>query len=807
MKNARHCSMNPLTLLAVAGTFAAMTAGASAQTIQRESTGGLGEQGNSSSNLGKLSPDATRILFRTASQNWDDTTSGQGGSRIILKNRSTGSITLLNGYGTASPPLSGVTLDQGTPSQIAYGGGTKYAWVIANNFGLGFEPCPDNNNHADIFNSGNPTPSWSRFTAPNPCGTQANGSSGNPAFHRNAEFIIFDSSSTTFTSGDSAVRDVFSVNLSGTRTYSKKSVTGSVLTVITPGNGDSSNGVAGSNASQSVTAFESAATNLVGGDTNAVTDIFARVEPTGISFPFTERLSVSSAGVQANAASTNADISKDGRYVVFESFASNLVSGDTNTQKDIFLRDRQTDTTTRLSIAMNGVQANGASTNPVISDDGTWVAFASTATNLIPNVTAPAISQVYLCHVPTGAILAASFNYVTNAFAGFAAANPSIGSVSTNETAVTFETSASNLGGTDTNSAPDVYSYTRPNFNQFDDCGASIFAFTADSGTFSFSTSGALPTVGGVPGVCASSAFSPDIYIPFVAPCTGTYTFDTIGSGYDTSLAIFSACQGTVIACDDDSGGNLTSRLTFNAVGSQQYIIRLAGFANRSGSGTLNWSSVVAAPANDDFCSATAVAEGAFPFYNCGANTDGPSPSCLGPNAFGGDVWFRYTPTVGGLIDVDTCGSNFDTMLGVYSGACPLGAGSLLACNDDACGVGSRVSFTAVAGQVYSIRVAGLGPTRGSGTLVIRPRQCSPADITNTDGDNPGSPDGAVDNGDFSAFFSAFFLPESDPLRLMADIANTDGDTYLQGAGADGAVDNGDFTAFFTYFFLGCPLP
>ena len=75
---------------------------------------------------------------------------------------------------------------------------------------------------------------------------------------------------------------------------------------------------------------------------------------------------------------------------------------------------------------------------------------------------------------------------------------------------------------------------------------------------------------------------------------------------------------------------------------------------------------------------------------------------------------------------------------------------------------------------------------------------CSPADIANTDGDL--IPDGAVDNGDFSAFFNAFFLDPSEPAALAADIANTDGDI-----GPDGAVDNGDFTAFFAFFFAGCP--
>ncbi|MFN5958967.1 MAG: beta strand repeat-containing protein [Planctomyces sp.] len=94
--------------------------------------------------------------------------------------------------------------------------------------------------------------------------------------------------------------------------------------------------------------------------------------------------------------------------------------------------------------------------------------------------------------------------------------------------------------------------------------------------------------------------------------------------------------------------------------------------------------------------------------------------------------------------------------------------------------------------------------TSTAATLTVDAR-CSPADVANTDGD-PVS-DGTVDNGDFTAFFAAFFLDETDPGRLIADIADTDGATFIEGAGPDGSVDNGDFTAFFTYFFQGCPLP
>jgi hypothetical protein len=83
------------------------------------------------------------------------------------------------------------------------------------------------------------------------------------------------------------------------------------------------------------------------------------------------------------------------------------------------------------------------------------------------------------------------------------------------------------------------------------------------------------------------------------------------------------------------------------------------------------------------------------------------------------------------------------------------------------------------------------------------PTACNPADIADTSGrsaSSGGGPDGAVENGDFTAFFAAFFAAVGNPLRPDADIADSDGVP-----GADGAVDNGDYTRFFFAFFDGCP--
>jgi Tol biopolymer transport system component/pimeloyl-ACP methyl ester carboxylesterase len=127
-------------------------------------------------------------------------------------------------------------------------------------------------------------------------------------------------------------------------------------------------------------AFTSAAYNLVAGDTNNW-DIFVRDRKTGT----TERVSVDISGGQANGNSGGPGISADGRYVTFYSYASNLVGGDTNGVFDIFVRDRIKKTTERISINSIGGEGNFNSLWPVISGDGRFVAFQSDATNLVPN--------------------------------------------------------------------------------------------------------------------------------------------------------------------------------------------------------------------------------------------------------------------------------------------------------------------------------------------------------------------------------------------------------------------------------------
>jgi uncharacterized repeat protein (TIGR01451 family) len=200
-------------------------------------------------------------------------------------------------------------------------------------------------------------------------------------------------------------------------------------------------------------AFASLSDNLVPGDTNGAADIFVRDRLTGT----TERVSVSSAGAQANGNSGLLDgmggpsISADGRYVAFDSEASNLVKGDTNGAPDIFVRDRLTETTERVSVASDGTQGNGDSTHPSISADGSRVAFGSFASNLVQPDTNFA-QDVFVHDRTTGTTVR-----VSDAPDGSQGNNWSFSpDLNGNGHIVVFDSFASNLGG-DPNATVQVF--------------------------------------------------------------------------------------------------------------------------------------------------------------------------------------------------------------------------------------------------------------------------------------------------------------------------------------------------------------
>jgi Tol biopolymer transport system component len=275
-------------------------------------------------------------------------------------------------------------------------------------------------------------------------GTSATGRSEATSFalSDDARFVAFESAAANLIPGDtSGYRDVF---LRDRQTQAVTLLSTDSLGI--PGNGDSEKpALAGEGR---YVAFSSSATNLVAGDTNAAADIFAKDLLSGV----TTRVSTDIADAETNGASSQPAISSDGRYVVFTSLATNLVSGDTNGCSDVFLKDRLTGAMRRISTDSAGVQGNGDSSEGMISADGRYVAFTSLSSNLTGS-DLNAAADIFVKDLLTG-----TTSRVSTASAGTAANGESYHpSISGDGRYVTFASDATNLVGGDTNFVTDIF--------------------------------------------------------------------------------------------------------------------------------------------------------------------------------------------------------------------------------------------------------------------------------------------------------------------------------------------------------------
>ena len=282
-------------------------------------------------------------------------------------------------------------------------------------------------------------------------GTQANGHSALTVISANGRYVAFSSGASNLVAGDTnGVEDVFV----------RDRVSGVTTRVSVATDGTQANGGTGGSSAPAISAdgryvaFFSYASNLVAGDTIGVGDVFVHDRVTGA----TTRVSIATDGAQANSDSvTSGDnetpsISADGRYVAFHSWASNLVAGDTNFAPDMFVRDRVTGTTTRVSVATGGSQANGGSYQPAISTDGRYIVFYSAASNLVAGDT-NGTSDVFVRDRVSGATTRASVatgGSQANGFSGRVA-------ISADGRYVAFFSDATNLVAGDTNGRVDAF--------------------------------------------------------------------------------------------------------------------------------------------------------------------------------------------------------------------------------------------------------------------------------------------------------------------------------------------------------------
>ncbi|MCA9896608.1 MAG: PD40 domain-containing protein [Anaerolineales bacterium] len=279
-------------------------------------------------------------------------------------------------------------------------------------------------------------------------GTEGNAFSWGSSISADGRYVAFSSDASNLVSGDTnGTRDIFVYDRQTSQTTRV-----SIASDGTEGNADSDYYLSNS-ADGRYVAFQSDASNLVSGDTNLATDVFVHDQQTGQ----TTRVSVASDGTEGNADTSGFTIiSADGRYVAFQSDASNLVSGDTNLATDIFVHDRQTGQTTRVSVASDGSEGNDVSYKPTISADGRYVAFQSYASNLVSGDT-NGTGDDFVHDRQTGQTTRVSVSSDGTEGNGVSS-HPAI---SANGRYVTFYSNASNLVSGDTNGTGDIFVHDR----------------------------------------------------------------------------------------------------------------------------------------------------------------------------------------------------------------------------------------------------------------------------------------------------------------------------------------------------------
>lgn len=342
------------------GTVSTLRAeGGNAETV-RVSVASEGTQGNNFSYRPEISGDGRWVAFPSYASNLvlSDT---NGIDDIFLHDRITGETTRISvaSDGAESNGRSDFPMVSGDGRYIVFN--SEATNLVAN----------DTNGYEDVFVHDRDTGTTSLVSV------ALNGASGNhisswAGISDDGRYVSFRSLATNLVPGDSPIPDI----------YVRDLLKGTTTRVSVSSDGTAANQpseVGAISADGRFISFQSMATNLVPGDSNNANDIFVHDRTTGV----TTLVSKATDGTQGDGPSWVAAISGDGQRVVFDSIATNLVAGDTNLRKDVFVHDRSTGITTRVSVRSNGVQGNAESLDPTISADRRFVGFSSDASNLV----------------------------------------------------------------------------------------------------------------------------------------------------------------------------------------------------------------------------------------------------------------------------------------------------------------------------------------------------------------------------------------------------------------------------------------
>ncbi|MEP6986997.1 MAG: hypothetical protein ABI970_15435 [Chloroflexota bacterium] len=342
-----------LTLFSLSATIQATN-----NAIQLVSVSSTGMHGNKDSFSPSMSADGRFVAFRSSATNLIpfDTNNADD---IFVHDGETGQtqIVSVSGNGVQGNSDSFYPSISGDGRFVAFG---SYATNLVAN---------DTNGHSDIFVHDRQT-GQTEIVSVSSDGVQANATSLDSVISQDGWFVAFVSGASNLVA-----------NYTG-GVFVRDRQTGQTEIVSV-----SSDGVQGGGINPSISGdgrfvtFETLSSSLVANDTNGHSDIFVRDRQTHQ----TEIVSVASDGTQGNSTSADSAISADGRFVAFDSYATNLVSDDTHTHSDIFVHDRQTGQTEIVSVSSKGLPGDGNSVNPSMSADGRFVAFTSEANNLASN--------------------------------------------------------------------------------------------------------------------------------------------------------------------------------------------------------------------------------------------------------------------------------------------------------------------------------------------------------------------------------------------------------------------------------------
>lgn len=422
----------PISLLVSEATLAAPN------DITRASVDSDEAQSSGDSSDPSISETGRYVAFSSAATSLV-ASDGNGKSDIFVRDRTAGTTSRVS-VATAGTEASG-----GDSTEPAIGADGRYVVFVSAATNL---VASDGNGKKDIFlrdTNLNTTTIISRDTN---SGDSDNDSSS-PSVSEDGRFVVFASTATDLVASDTnGVSDIF---LYDSQAAGNKISRISLDTTADNANGASSAPVISSDGAY--IAYESLASDIVASDTLGKKDIFLYNRVAGT----TVRISLNADDTQGNADSSSAAISSDGRYIAFDSEATNLVVSDSNSASDIFRYDRQTDTIIRVSLNSSGLQVTGNSFAPAISQDGSVVAFLSDATSLISgdtnNTAADGVFDVFVYDTSDGSITRENITLEEIQRSG-TCGNPAIdddGSV------VAFDCEAENLVPTDSNDSTDVF--------------------------------------------------------------------------------------------------------------------------------------------------------------------------------------------------------------------------------------------------------------------------------------------------------------------------------------------------------------